>query len=50
MLFNFCGGSKVGFGELNAYPSLPITLRTFGSDPHHFSVDRGLLGLVHERQ
>ena len=50
MLFNFCGGSEVGFGELNAYSSLPITLRTFWSNPHHFSVDRDFLGLAHELQ
>ena len=50
MLFNFCGSSKVCFGELNAYPGLPITLRTFWSNPYHFSVDRYFLGLVHERQ
>ena len=50
MLLNFCGSSKVRFRELNAYPSLPITLRIFWSYPNYFSVDRDFLGLVHQRQ
>ena len=50
MFFNYFGSSKVRFGELNAYPGLSITLRTFWSNPYHFAVDRDFLGLVHERQ
>ena len=29
MFFNFFGSSKVRFEELNAYPGLSITMRTF---------------------
>ena len=50
MLFDFCGGSKVGFGELHTYPSLPITLRAFWRNPYHFSIDWDFLGLIHESQ
>ena len=50
MLFHLCGRSKVGLGELNAYPSLPITLRTFGSNSYHSPVNRYFLGLVHKRR